>query len=88
MGILQTSSSLSQVLQKTVFNLMDEGDITTFLGIDSFLHFKISFEKKQPYLIYKVNDLVGFDGDASWRPTSVILPLIHNDMERMEYHQK
>ncbi len=70
------------------FTLTDKGDIKAYLGMDFVFNKDGSFEMRQPFLIQKILDLVGLDGNASSRPTPSILPLLHKDVSGIERHQQ
>ncbi len=58
-----------------------------YVGIDFNFYLNVSFEMRQPYLIQNVIDLVEHDGDSPSKPSPNSLPLLHKDVEGMEYHQ-
>ena len=68
-------------LKKKQFILTDEGTLTRYLGVDVQHRNDGSFELKQPFLIQRIIDLLGLEGESNHnsKPTPATKPLLHKD---------
>ena len=69
-------------LKRKEYILTDEGPITKYLGVDVNKQADGSFELTQPFLIQRIIDLLGLEGDSKYnsKPTPVTKPLLHKDV--------
>ena len=68
-------------LKQKDFILTDEGTLTKYLGVDVKYKSDGSFELKQPFLIQRIIDLLGLEGDYqhNTKPTPATKPLLNKD---------
>ena len=84
----QVLVDLVKNLQKKKYILTNEGPISKYLGVDVRKHKDGSFELVQPFLIQRIIDLLGLEGDSkhNTKPTPVTKPLLHKDVEGESRH--
>ena len=75
-------NTLVQNLKRKKYILTDEGSLTKYLGVDVKYRKKGSIELIQPFLIQRIIDLLGIEGDSTCntRPTPAVKPLLHKDL--------
>ena len=68
-------------LKRKNYILTDEGSLTKYLGVDVKYRKNGEFELTQPFLIQRIIDLLGVEGESVYntRPTPVTKPLLHKD---------
>ena len=73
---------LVSTLQKKNYIITDEGSLTKYLGVDVKYKKDGNFELLQPFLIKRILDLTGVEGESEYnsKPTPAMRPLLHKDL--------
>ena len=74
---------LVENLKNKNYILTDEGPLTKYLGVDVKENQGGGFELKQTFLIQRIIDLLGLEGDSvhNSKPTPAVRPLLHKDIK-------
>jgi len=74
-------NTLVENLKRKNYILTDEGSLTKYLGVDVKYKANGNFELTQPFLIQRIIDLLGVEGESVYntRPTPATKPLLHKD---------